>query len=71
MNELNTNNPFVEVGAFEGLCIKVGVTTHKQQSLKEVGKDRYELIGTLLPGQQISTRWWEKDKSEKWRKGNE
>jgi hypothetical protein len=62
----STSSPFVEVEAFEGIEISVGYAMHKQQLLKKVGENRYELAGTLLPGQQINVRWYKIEDSVKW-----
>lgn len=61
-----TNNPFIEVEAFDGLGVRASFALHKQQTMKSRGENRYELDGTLLPGQQIYIRWWSIKDSEKW-----
>jgi hypothetical protein len=53
-----TSSPFIEVEAFEGMNITVNFAMHEQHTLKSVGINKYELAGTLLPGQQIYIRWW-------------
>jgi len=66
-----THSPFVEVEAFEGINIMVGFAMHKQHSLKTVGMNKYELTGTLLPGQQINIRWYRERESQEWLKLDE
>lgn len=66
-----TSSLFVEVEAFEGLNISVGVFPQKQRTLKSVGINKYELTGTLLPGQPIHIRWYRVGDSEKWLNRNE
>lgn len=63
-----TANLFIEVEAGEGLKIRPGFAMHKQHTLKIVGENRYELAGTLLPGQQIMTHWWDIEEAKKWQK---
>jgi|GEM_PF-2768661 len=63
-----TDAPFVEVESFNGLVIKPGFTMHYQHTLKQVGNNRYELAGALLPGQPIIIRWYKSEDSQNWAK---
>lgn len=59
-----TLNPIVTVRAFEG--VSMDVKFGYRSSAEELGNGTYRLKGTLLSGQRIEIRWWEKEKGDKW-----
>jgi len=59
-----TLNPQVTVKAYEGIAINAGFGYRLPAEQLSVGT--YRLTGTLLAGQRMEIRWWEKANSERW-----